>query len=119
RVIFTFTDEGGLKEMTWTYPNGIISLGGETTAAGYLFTSNSGDPYKYQRKWEGVPGEESDVYRSNVITYSDFQAIGGESDGTIANHEWEIAIVDMHTNITTRKLVLRITNEGSRIGSID
>ncbi|MDC8002495.1 hypothetical protein POV27_00395 [Aureisphaera galaxeae] len=120
RVIFTFTDQGGLKEMSWIYSAGVISLGGETTAAGFLSIANSGDPYKQQRKWIPLlPDDSGEVYRSNIITYTDFKAIGRPPSGSIDNYEWEIVITDMRDNITNRKLVLRITDEPSRIGSID
>ncbi len=119
RVIFTYSDQGGLKEMSWFFPTGVITLGGETTAAGYLILENTGDPYKSQRKW--LPGhtEEGEAYRSNILTYTDFRAIGGPMDGTITNYEWEIVVTDLRENETNRKLVLRVTNEPSRIGSID
>ncbi|GAB5398523.1 MAG: hypothetical protein Aureis2KO_01080 [Aureisphaera sp.] len=119
RVIFTYTDSGGLKEMSWIYTGGVIHLGGETSAVGLLTIANSGDPYKSQRKWQPLLEDETEAYRSNIVTYTDFQAIGGPLGEGIVDHEWEIVVIDVRDNETNRKMVLRITNEPSRIGSID
>lgn len=116
RWILTFNDPGGLKELTMELPNNsIIALGEETVSGTWLIESIS-DPYRIRYKWEGY---ETDPVKNGLVSFGRVDAIGGPLDGTVPNYELEIMVTDFKENTVDKTLIIRITNEDSRIGSRD
>jgi hypothetical protein len=111
-VTLTVTDQGGLKQASWLLPDGrVIRLHNKY---GWL-TANSGDPslakYQFNDFGETVNGA--------TITSRRMEAVGGALSGNIINYEFVFTGIDHHDNTLQKTLVVRITNEPSRIGSRD
>jgi hypothetical protein len=112
-VILTVTDQGGLQNASWVLPYGnIIRLNNRN---GWLI-ANSGDPYLDKYSFTGF--RESPV-NATAITSSRMEAIGGPLSGEVTNYEFIFTGTDFHDNTLQKTLVVRITNEPSRIGSRD
>lgn len=116
RMILAFNDPGGLREVYWELPHrGIIRLG-ERTGSGTWVVANSGDPYRAAYKWLGF---ETDPISNGISTYPRVEAIGGPLDGTVPNYAFDFVITDFHDNTLDKTLIVRITNEATRIGPRD
>lgn len=116
RIVYSFADPGGLKEMTWELPHStIISLYGRSGSGEWTIVS-SGNPDADKYKWTGY---EASPVRNGLVSYSQVDAIGGPLDGSVPNYEMEFTVTDFHDNTTQKTLIIRITNEPSRIGPRD
>jgi hypothetical protein len=112
-VALSVTDQGGLKMASWELPySAIIRL---NNPVGWPI-ANSGNPY--MDKYEFTGYRESPV--NGAVTNSiRIEAIGGPLSGDVVNYEFIFSGRDFHNNSIQKTLIVRITNEASRIGPRD
>ncbi|KAA3623514.1 MAG: hypothetical protein DWP94_05820 [Flavobacterium sp.] len=112
-IVLTVTDRGGLHQASWELPGPhILRLNDRN---GWL-VANSGDPYRDKYQFTGF--RESPVNGAS-LTVRRMEAIGGPPSGEIINYEFVFSGTDFHDNTIQKILIIRITNEASRIGSRD
>jgi hypothetical protein len=112
-VVLTVTDRGGLQKASWLLPgSNIIRVNNRNG----WFVANSGDPYidKYE-----FTGFRENPVNGATLTSRRMEAVGGPPSGEITNYEFVFSGTDFHDNTLQKTLIVRITNESSRIGSRD
>lgn len=112
-VILTVTDRGGLQNASWELPGSHIL---RLLDRNGWFVANSGDPYRDKYEFTGF---RDTPVNGATLTVRRMEAIGGPPSGEIVNYEFVFSGTDFHGNTIDKTLIIRITNEASRIGSRD
>lgn len=113
-IIYTASDQGGLSYAALRIPRREVMILSENFDAWVNVVSNIANPQTIE--WRG---RRENPVTGTILTSNALRVLGPPPSGTIPNFDMLFIATDFHDNRIQKRLVVRVTNEDSRIGSID